>query len=350
MSKTFDFQNAPVRLAKRILVMRYRFIGDTVLMIPFLRNLRQACPDAIIDVLVAPDSGEILKYCPYINELIVFDTRSFLEYAKSLRERRYDWAFVLKRSFSSAMLAFLANIPNRVGFSTECRGLLLTHRVPYLTRKKGTPVHERDAFLSVLTHVHIPVTDRSLESWFSEEDEAVAKRKILATTPAEGIPVVVHLTSSNAGKQWTEAQSVVFLEKLLSHSAVVVHCLGTQADRALYQNLLPKLSMSAQKRFYIHCGQFSLLESMAFLKQMRCVIGVDSGTLHMAAAVGTTVIALFGPMDEQQWAPIGSAIVTHPLDCRPCHLKKPCPHDFDCMKSLSPDRVMEVLKTHVNLV
>lgn len=169
-----------VKTRQRILVIRYRFIGDTLLTVPFLRNLRRAYPDAHIEMLVGPNSGEVLTHCPYVDELIYFDTtrkhryenrdntspQSFWSYAALLRERRYDTAFVLKRSFSSALLAFLAGIPERIGFDTECRGWLLTKRVPYRLDR-----HERDCFLDVLHQAGVPVEDDHLEAWWSAVDE-----------------------------------------------------------------------------------------------------------------------------------------------------------------------------------
>ncbi len=137
----------------RILVIRYRFIGDTVLAIPFLRNLRRAFPHATIDVLAEPVSGDALAHCPYKNELLYFaprakasspHPRSLLACARRLRERRYDRAYILRRSFSSALLPLLARIPHRVGFATEGRRWLLQRSTPYPEK------HEVECFLDVL--------------------------------------------------------------------------------------------------------------------------------------------------------------------------------------------------------
>src|SRR5688500_13490935 len=100
--------------AQRILVVRYRFIGDTILMVPFLRNLRRAYPQAQIDMLVGPQSGAVLDHCPYVDNFITFDTtkfhkydrsdnqqRHFLSYVWQLRKEKYDLALVLKRSVSA---------------------------------------------------------------------------------------------------------------------------------------------------------------------------------------------------------------------------------------------------------
>lgn len=337
--------------------MRYRFIGDTLLTVPFLRNLRAAYPDATIDMLAAPNSGEVLRDCPYIDELLMFDTtrkhryenpdgkaakQSFWSYVLLLRKRRYDTAFVLKRSFSSAGLAFLAGIPERIGFDTEGRGVLLTQRVPY---RKG--VHEVDSFLEVLSAAGVPVQDRHLESWWkpTESDKAAGLlRALVQGVESHYQHVVLHLTSSNQAKQWPQAHAIQLLQWLLIHPARHIHCLGAASDQALYQDLSNTLSTDQQERFHIHCGQLSLLESMAFLQRMDLVVGVDSGTLHMASAAGVPVVALFGPMDERKWGPLNAVVVTEPVACRPCNLDKPCPYDFKCMKDLRPETVIETIK------
>jgi heptosyltransferase-2 len=350
---------------QRILVMRYRFIGDTLLMVPFLRNLRAAYPHAMIDLLAAPNSGELLRDCPYIDHLILFDTSrkhryenpdsgdsptSFWQYVQLLRKKRYDTAFVLKRSFSSAALAFLAGIPERIGFNTEGRGWLLTRRVPY---PEG--VHEIDAFLSVLAAAGLAVQDRHLESWWNPQEEEVADRRlreaeqVLREKLAVDGPlqhVVLHLTSSNPAKQWPLHHALALVNELLDEPGRIIHCLGAASDAPLYRELQKNLLLEKQSRLLIHCGQLSLLESMAFLKRMSLVVGVDSGTLHMASVAGVPVVALFGPMDERRWSPLGATILTNPVGCRPCNLKTPCAHEFICMQGLSPEAVMEKIRTY----
>ena len=131
---------------KKILVVRYRFIGDMILTVPFLRNLRYAYPDARIDMLVSPNSGEVIEECPYVDNFIFFDTtrkhryengknkkKSFWHYVSMLRKEKYDKAYVLKRSLSSALLCYFSGIKERIGYDTENRGFLLTKKVEYVT-------------------------------------------------------------------------------------------------------------------------------------------------------------------------------------------------------------------------
>jgi heptosyltransferase II len=378
---------------QRILVMRYRFIGDTLLLVPFLRQLRSACPNALIDLLVAPQSGELLRDCPYIDNLIFFDTkskparvaqqatnsrseqaetvpRSFWEYARLLRKNHYDTAFVLKRSFSSAVLAWLAGIPQRVGFDTEGRGFFLTHRVPYEKKNR----HEIDCFLDALRAVQLasleaPSEGYRLESWWSAAEEATAVQALQATEAGvEPVQrhVMLHLTSSNPAKEWSLAQARILADWLLSHPGWHVHCLGAASDAPVYERLrgmlsvkkldntdLPKMSSDEsvvverddpRQRLHNHCGQFSLTESMAFLSHMAFGVGVDAGTLHMAAAAGIPVVALFGPSNDRKWLPPGAKLVRAESLCEACRDGKPLSASHTCMRDLRAEAVIETIR------
>jgi len=333
---------------RRMLVMRYRFIGDTLLTVPFLRNLRAAFPQAQIDILTAPNSGELLEPCPYVNKVLYYDRKTpFWRMVRRLQANRYDTAFVLKRSFSSAALAFLAGIPNRIGFNTEGRGFLLTKRIPY-TRTR----HERDQFLSMLEALSIPVSTRHLEAWWTDSDagkvdQTLKQGGLDVNNPAE-THLVLHLTSSNPAKDWPMDEALPFIQALLERGTHHLHALGSLQDGVTYELIRQKLSPAAGTRLHNHCGRFTLTGSMAFLKRMHGVIGVDSGTLHMAAAADIPVVALFGPMSETLWRPLPPhapvELVTRPLACRPCHLTTPCPHQYACMREISAGQVLEALK------
>lgn len=337
--------NPPYR---KILVLRYRFIGDTLLTVPFLRNLRAAFPDAQIDMLVAPVSGDVLRHCPYIDNLIYFDTtrkhryeqhggepmQSFWSYVARLRREKYDVAYVLKRSLSSAFLAFLAGIPRRIGFATEGRSLLLTRGVPY---DKTKP--EAECFLDVLRADGVAVQDTHLESWWSPEHEAMAEA--IYEPYRNRRNVLIHMTSSNEAKEWPLEHWTRLAQWLAQEHEVTLHCLGASNDLHHYEALRQTLPQEVRSCLQNWCGHTTLLESLAFLKRMDFVVGVDSGTLHMAAAAGTPVVALFGPMNEVKWGPHGPQhqVVTEPMACRPCNLKVECSHQLRCMTELSVEKV-----------
>lgn len=322
----------------RILVARYRFIGDTILTVPFLRNLKKAYPDAQIDMLVGPVSGDVLIGCPYIDNLITFDKaeKSFIGYVKMLKEQKYDKAYVLKRSLSSAFLVFLAGIKERIGFNTEGRGLLLTKRVPYVKNR-----HEVECFLDVLRADNIPVIDNYLEGWINEE----SKNKINSifnslniTKPA----VLIHATSGNPKKHWIPEYFAEVIEYLTNEKGFQVFYTGTEKDSQMYENIHSHIKQELQIKPVNLCGQLSIQDSMALISRMSFVVGVDSGTLHIATALNIPVIGIYGPMNPVKWRAWGD--IHHPvysdIPCAPCDIRKDCPKNNECLKSIKPETII----------
>jgi heptosyltransferase II len=357
---------------QRILVMRYRFIGDTLLAVPFLRQLHKAYPDAQIDLLAAPNSGELLENCPYLSRIIYFDTtrkhryentaqadkpQSLWSYAGRLRKTKYDTAFVLKRSLSSAALAFMAGIPERIGFDTEGRGFLLTKRVPYQQKR-----HEIDCFLDVLAAANIEVNRRDcrLEAWPNPAD----KYKVLEIfhsyqhapetkliPPRKQRHFCLHLTSSNPSKEWSIKEAAKVAEWLLGHEEYHIHCFGATSDKVVYETLRAHLFKHQQPRIYNHCGKFTITESMAFLKHMNLVVGVDSGALHMAAAANVPILALFGPQSPIKWAPPGAEVISSlGTGCSACQKSYPCEQHQHFLQSLRAETVIETINRMLTLI
>jgi heptosyltransferase-2 len=324
-------------MSRRFIVLRYRYLGDTILSVPFFRQLRQAYPEATIDAMLASDSADLLRLCPYINDIHLV-SKNWWANVGQLRQGSYDTAFVLKRSFSSAAMAWAAGIPRRIGFNTEGRGFFLTHRVPYAQQR-----HERDCFLDLLPAAPAPIHDDDvlLEAWWpAEANEAAAARLALAP-PNSSAHVGIVLGSSNPAKQWPLAHWAQYIKHRWEATPhLCFHALGGPQDVPLAATLRLLLGSETQRAYWAdHTGQTSLYELLALMQRMDAVVGVDSGPMHLAAAVGVPVTVLFGPMDPGKWAPISPlpvTIHTQPLACRPCHLKIPCPHDFACMQTLAP--------------
>ncbi len=342
-----------------ILVIRYRFIGDTILTIPFLRNLRYAYPDAKIDVLVSPVSGELLEGCPYIDNLLYFDTtrkhryefgkskkKSFFHYVKLLKLNNYDKAFVLKRSLSSALLAFLSGIKYRCGFDTECRGFLLNKRVPYIAQK-----HEVECFLDVLRAENIEIKDDYLESWVNELDLSEIKKIFEEYNVSnKKKKVVVHATSGNTKKQWSKEYFAQVIQYLSNEQDAQIFFMGAKSDRATYDDIL-KLIKNELKNIPINlCGKLSINESNALISKMDLVLGNDSGNLHMAGALNIPTIVIYGPMDAKKWRVWNNNTIalTPDIECYPCNLKIKCTNEYKCLKLITPELVIDNIKKVFN--
>lgn len=345
---------------KKILVIRYRFIGDTVLTIPFLRNLRNAYPDAQIDMLVGPVSGEVLEECPYIDNLIYFDTTSkhiyenkseskigFFQYVKALKQAEYDKAYVLKRSLSSALLAFLAKIPQRIGFNTEFRNFLLTKSVSYDMYK-----HEIECFLDVLRADNIPVVDNYLENWTSAETNAsvnnIYRQNGISSKPC----VLICATSGNPAKHWPMENFAKIIEYLSNDCDVQIVHTGTAADKRVYESIRSLIQSDLKNEPVNLAGELSIQESMALINRMSFVIGVDSGILHLASSFRVPVIGLYGPMSMLKWHAWGNmhTSLRSLRPCVPCGLRKKCEQDYVCMKDITVADVIGKIDSYISKI
>ena len=342
----------------KILVMRYRFIGDTLLTVPFLRNLRYAYPNAQIDMLVAPVSGEIIEECPYVDNFIYFDTtkkhryenavnqekKTFWSYVKLLRNNKYDKAYVLKRSLSSAFLAYVAGIKERIGFDTEGRGFLLSKRVKYKEN-----LHEIECFLDILRADGIEVKNNYLENWTTpqelEQVQDVMKKNISEDNFSKP-KVIVHATSGNRKKEWDYFKWAKIIEWLSNEKGVQVIFNGIKSDSQVYEKILSLVENDLDILPVNFCGYFNLRQTLAFTKLCDLIVGCDSGNLHIAASVGLPVIGIYGPMNTIKWRAFcqNNAVIKTDLPCQPCGLKVKCKQDYACVKNISVDSVKAELE------
>jgi heptosyltransferase-2 len=291
----------------RILVIRYRFIGDTVLAIPALRNLRVAYPNAIIDVLAEPVSGDTLAHCPYKNELLYYGPRlkgerkraapfptGLLGAAKFLRARRYDRCYILRRSFSSAILPLLAGIPHRVGFSTEGRNWLLQRSTPYADK------HEVECFLDILRADGIPITDTRNENW---TDPAIDARVETALRAGQRTRVFICAKSVFALKDWAPGRFAEVTTWLIRDRSCEVHFCDSPANAGYYEAILAGVPAELRAHCHDWSTRLGIRESGSLLRRMNLCFGIDTGFIHLAASFHVPVVGLYGPLEPWRWHP-----------------------------------------------
>ena len=336
-----------------LLVLRYRFIGDTILTVPFLRNLRRAYPQARIDMMVAPYSSDVLIGTPYVDEFIVYDPptihadsggrhRTFLSkvrFVADLRKRRYDKAYVLKRSLSSAVIAFLSGAPERIGFDTESRGFLLTKRVPY--RKDR---HEVQNFLEVLRADGVPIVDDHLEAWLSKDEIAFADGFLADRGHADGTRLVgIHPFTADRNRAWHEDDFIAVANALQEKHGVRILLLGGKRDLDLAAGIGDRIRPGPISAV----GRTDLRQTMALLSRCSLLVCNDSGIMHLGAALDVPLVALFGPQTPDLFGPWGKrcTVLCKRFQCSPCKQKfftecEPSPRGKPmCMEAITVDEV-----------
>lgn len=303
---------------QRIVVIRHRYLGDTVLAIPALRNLRRAYPEARIDVVVEPISGDVLKNCPYIDELIYVRIHKpkkptpgvpvgVWAIARMLRARKYDRAYVLRRAFSAALIPFLAGIPHRVGFSFSLAWLLHTRSTPF------RHTHEVECFLDVLRADKITIKDSKNENWSSPADQALVSFLL----PANGRRRAFLFAKSTVDwKDWSPEHFAKVCEHLISKHGYDVHICDAPNHSPYYTRIAEALPAECRPHYMDWSARIGLVPSGALMRTCSIAIGVDTGLMHIAASFGVPVVALFGNPDPVRWHPWGVPHrILRPDDC-----------------------------------
>lgn len=349
--------------SKKILILRYRFIGDTLLTTPFIKNLKEIFPDSSIDIVVSPNSGEIIEGNPNINNIYYLDTTKFHKYehsrrdvahsistgkfnsllscARALRKENYDLVFILKRSFSSAFLAFLIGGKERIGFNTESRTFFLTKAIPY-----DKTLHEADNFLNCLKPFSETSTRYSPEIFPSDEEKIKAKELLSSFDPYKP-KILIHASSAHPYKMWPKRYFAKLMDLLYEKCKAQFLFTGAETDKEIYENILKFSRYSDKFRCLNLCGKTTIRECYALYENLHLAICVDSGNSHLAAAAKLPTYVLYGPTRPEKWLPIGEKVfpvkLEQDLPCQPCDVKVICSH-ISCMKLLNPEHVFNQIE------
>lgn len=339
-------------MPKRILVLRYRFIGDTILTVPFLRNLRYAEPDSYIAWVVAPLSSDVISGIPYVDELIYWDPitihadskgthktlGSKIDFIKMLRKKKFDKVYVLKRSLSSAIMAYLTGAKERIGFATEGRGFLLTKGVKYNHNQ-----HEVQNFLDVLRADGIEVRDDYLEAWLTKEEIGVAEKFFNERGLGEKT-LAIHPFAANPKRAW-HIDNFIQISNRLGEKGFRTIFFGGSKEKSL------KDYIKANAKFdpVISIGDTSIRETMAILKRCKALLCNDSGIMHLAAALDIPLVALFGPQSPVKFGPYSkkARVIYKAFPCSPCKQKffkecEPSPRMTPmCVEAISVEEVFK---------
>jgi heptosyltransferase-3 len=334
---------------ERILCIKLKHIGDVLLMTPAIRALRRAWPESAIAALVPRGTEEVLAANPDLTAILTFDRDAGIagnwQLIRALRRYAPDLVLEMGQGDREAVLGWLSGARQRVGYapgrSGRWRRALLTDVVPW-----NGAQHVIETNLDLVRACGIPAeASRPVLSVRPEIRERMSARLAAAGLgPGEPL-VVIHPGSRWLFKAWPEASCVEVIHRLVQHAGVAVAVTsGPGAVEVAAANRIPARVEGSRVGSPIVnlIGRTSLAELAAVLERAALFIGVDSAPMHMAAALGVPVVALFGPSGEMSWGPWGDGhvVVTSPYLCRPCG-QDGClgSKRSDCLEAISPEQV-----------
>ena len=318
------------------------WLGDAVISLPAVRALRGVLPHAEIAVAVRPHLTDFYARESSVDRVIPYTARSLYDkhnFARSLRPERFDLALLLQNAFDAALLAWMANIPERIGYRRDARGLLLTRAIP-VPEPGDIPRHERFYYLELLRRAGLierlaPSEEIRLDRVDAARESGLAQIAILgAPVPAIGISPGAAYGSA---KRWFPER---FAETSFALSPVARSALifGSAADRAACDQVASALSRSPLTVRNL-AGQTTLREFIDLAAACRLFLTNDSGSMHVAAALGVPTVAVFGPTDDTTTGPVSrfAQVVREHAECSPCLLRE-CPIDHRCMLRVTSGR------------
>jgi heptosyltransferase-2 len=326
----------------RILIVAPSWIGDTLLAQPLLRRLHDKLGRVSIDALAPPWCGPLLERMPEIDEVIAspfthgeLKLRARWKLGRELAQRKYDKAIVLPNSFKSALIPFFADIPLRAGYVGESRyGLLnLVHK---LDAAKLPLMAERYAQLAEMPGEELP---RPLPAVRIEADAVNTARTTARLGLDRSRPIAAFCPGAEYGpaKRWP-ARHFAALARELKQRGYVVWLIGSDKDADAGEAIRAQSDDACRNL----CGMTDLAAAIDLISCAKLVVSNDSGLMHVAAALGKPLIALYGSSSPEHTPPLMATarIIKTGIECSPCYQRE-CPlGHFKCMNDLLPEQVL----------
>jgi heptosyltransferase-2 len=339
----------------KILIRATNWIGDAIMVLPALRAVREKCTQAEIGVVARPYVLDIYRDQGIADELIAYDLagehrgiagRERL--STQLRERKFDMALLLQNAFDAAWLAWRAKIPERIGYSRDGRGLLLTKAIP-VPRTGEIPTHEKFYYLELLRRAGL-IDALPEVPWIELKVPAEKSRRAEEFLVASGAQKGATRIAVGAGaaygsaKCWPSDRFAETLNHLTNPNDANVILFGTAGEAPVSTAILAGL----KKKPIDLTGKTQIADLPALLSRCNLFLGNDSGAMHVAAAVGLPIVAVFGPTDPNGTVPVTPkcTVVQQKPYCSPCFLRR-CPTDHRCMKAVTPIMVEAAVRNQL---
>jgi len=334
---------------ERIVVRGTNWVGDAVMTIPALRQLRRVFPKAHITLATRAWAEGLFADADFVDDLLIHQgsgLRSVVQQVRQWRKGNFDLAILFPNSLETALVASLARVPLRIGYATDGRQRLLTQPLA-LPEWRGSK-HEVFYYLQIVAelewlikHEQTFLDTQPVGSLDVSDTRKTAARQFLqAQGTVEGDTLVALCPGSinSRAKRWPAERYAALADRLGDTLGAKVLLVGSSAEKEV------SLEVSRQMRNQplVLTGKTDLAELVAILSQVDLLITNDTGPAHIASALGRPTLVIFGPtnpLTTRPFSPFGE-IVREPPDCAPCMLRD-CPIDHRCMTAITPDQMLE---------
>jgi heptosyltransferase-2 len=331
----------------RVMVRATNWLGDAVMSLPAIRAIRGVFPRAHLAVVAKPWVADLYARETSIDRVIPYAAKTFGDkrrFAARLSKERFDGAILLQNAFDAAWMAWMAGIPERIGYRRDGRGFLLTRAIA--TPEPGDiPRHERFYYLELLRRagmlekfpstpaIQLDRTDAARECGLQKLRELQIHTLPIGISPGAAY--------GNA-KRWLPERFAEVAAALARTQSAPVLFFGSQAERQLCDELANVLHCGGIDAHNM-AGATSLSEFIHLVAACRIFLTNDSGAMHIASALGVPTVTVFGATDDGTTGPTGplARIVREHAECSPCLLRE-CPIDHRCMTRVSAQRVTQV--------
>lgn len=329
-------------MGKRILIVNVNWVGDVLFSTPFIRAVREANPDAYIACLLHPRCKEILEANPRLNEIILYDEEGVHKnlpgkwrLIKELKAKKFDTALLLHRSFTKALITYLAGIKERIGYPTKNRGGILTKVI----EEPDEEMHKVEYFLNIARAAGMKTKDASYEFFVQDSDRKFIKDLLQKDGVTDKDFVVVLCPAGNWDpKRWPRENFARLGDELAEKYAARIVLSSAGRDIALVEDIKSVMAAAPISM----AGKTNLKQLGALLERANLVVANDTGPMHMAVSVGAKTIALFGPTSARLTGPYGMGdyrIISKNESCEvPCY-DVTCT-DNACMSAIKVEDVL----------
>jgi heptosyltransferase-2 len=336
-------------MPKALLVRAVNWLGDAVLTTPALGAVRAAFPGSRIILAAKPLVAELFRHHPDIDEILVYEKEGrhagaagMLRMAAELRRRGITTAILFQNAFDAALLAFLAGIPDRAGYATDGRRILLSRPVP--ATEEVLRMHHAEYYLHLVSELGIPRLANPamrLQVTGEERDAMVARLASLGVPRGSRILGINPGATYGSAKRWFPDRFAVAADALSEEWGASVVLMGSAPEMPLSA----EIEAAMRRRPVNLAGKTTVRELMVLLSLCGFLVTNDSGPMHIAAALGTPLVAIFGPTDWRTTSPWTrtAKIVRVDVDCSPC-MRRECDRGHECMLGITADMVVDAAR------